>query len=153
MDAKPQDVEGITPVHHPHISHTNNTLAPLRAILSNLYFLLVQAQNHQGAGTTEAMKAELRQLITNLSELSLTSKRLPTRVPVELMQYVEEKRNPDVYKRQIVEMVMQYNQIQNGKAQAFADFRDILGRELMSAIPDIREDVKLVVENTGGRVD
>ena len=69
------------------------------------------------------------------------------------MQYVEDKRNPDVYKRQIVEMVMQYNQIQAGKAQAFADFRDILGRELMSAIPDIRQDVKMVVESTGGRVE
>jgi len=98
------------------------------------------------------MKAELRQLIANLSELSHAARRLPTRVPLELMQYVEEKRNPDVYKRQIVEMVMQYNQIQNGKAQAFADFRDMLGRELMSAIPDIKEDVKMVVENTGGKV-
>jgi len=99
------------------------------------------------------MKSELRQLLVNLSELSHTSRRLPTRVPVELLQYVEEKRNPDVYKRQIVEMVMQYNQIQAGKAQAFAGFRDVLGRELMSAIPDIREDVRMVVENTGGRVE
>lgn len=99
------------------------------------------------------MSTEIKQLLQNLQELTKTSRRLPTTVPIDLIQYVEEKRNPDVYKRQIVELVMQYNQLQKGRAQAFADFRDILGREMMSAIPDMKDDVRTVLEASGGTVD
>jgi len=72
---------------------------------------------------------------------------------VDLIQYVEDRRNPDVYKRQIIELVMQYNQLQKGRAEAFADFRDSLGREMMSAIPDMRDDVRGVLKAIGGQVD
>lgn len=110
----------------------------------------MQAHDYQGASTQTAMSAEVRQLVQNLQDLTKTSRRLPTTVPIDLIQYVEEKRNPDVYKRQIIELVMQYNQLQKGRAQAFADFRDILGREMMSAIPDMREDVRTVLRASGG---
>ncbi|KAM0719895.1 hypothetical protein Q7P37_004030 [Cladosporium fusiforme] len=125
MDATPADVD-----RH------------LRQIITNLYVLLVQAHDYQGSSTQEAMSTEIKQLLQNLQELTRTSRRLPTTVPIDLIQYVEEKRNPDVYKRQIVELVMQYNQLQKGRAQAFADFRDILGREMMSAIPDMKDDAE-----------
>lgn len=125
----------------------------LRQIISNLYYVLVQAHDFKGPETRGSMTNLIKELILNLQELTKTSRRLPTTVPIDLIQYVEEKRNPDVYKRQIVELVMQYNQLQKGRAQAFADFRDILGREMMSAIPDIRDDVKTVLEASGGTVE
>lgn len=115
--------------------------------------MLVQAHDFKGGDSKEQMTNEIRALITNLQQLTRTSRRLPTTVPIDLIQYVEDKRNPDVYKRQIVELVMQYNQLQKGRAQAFADFRDILGREMMSAIPDIRDDVRMVLEYSGGQVE
>jgi mediator of RNA polymerase II transcription subunit 10 len=124
----------------------------LRSIISNLFYVLVEAHDFKGQGTKDAMTGQIKDLIENLQDLSKTSRRLPTTVPLNLIQYVEGKRNPDVYKRQIVEMVQQYNQLQSGRSQAFASFRDILGREMMSAIPDIREDVKLVLEASGGSV-
>jgi mediator of RNA polymerase II transcription subunit 10 len=124
----------------------------LRSIISNLFYVLVEAHDFKGQGTKDAMTGQIKDLIENLQDLSKTSRRLPTTVPLNLIQYVEGKRNPDVYKRQIVEMVQQYNQLQSGRSQAFTSFRDILGREMMSAIPDIREDVKLVLEASGGSV-
>ena len=48
---------------------------------------------------------------------------------------------------------MRNNQQLKGRSEAFASFRDILGREMMSAIPDIKEDVREVVESTGGKVE
>lgn len=125
----------------------------LRQIISNLYFVLVHAHDLNGETGRAQLSNEIKDLITNLQELTRTSRRLPTTVPIDLIQYVEEKRNPDVYKRQIVELVMQYNQLQKGRALAFADFRDILGREMMSAIPDIRDDVRMVLQASGGQVD
>lgn len=126
----------------------------LRDIISNLYFILVQAYDFKGNDESKLQLTDyIKRLIMNLQELTRTSRRLPTTVPVDLIQYVEDKRNPDVYKRQIIELVMQYNQLQKGRAQAFAYFRDILGREMMSAIPDMRNDVRTVLKAAGGQVD
>jgi mediator of RNA polymerase II transcription subunit 10 len=133
---------------------TNALTEHLRNIIGNLYWILVQAYDYNGIDESKLqLSGEIKSLITNLQELTRTSRRLPTTVPVDLIQYVEDKRNPDVYKRQIVELVMQYNQLQKGRAQAFADFRDILGREMMSAIPDMRDDVRTVLKAAGGQVD
>jgi mediator of RNA polymerase II transcription subunit 10 len=142
----------ITPVNFHTLTHADRLAVHLRSIISNLFYVLVEAHDFKGQGTKDAMMGHIKDLIENLQELSRTSRRLPTTVPLDLIQYVEDKRNPDVYKRQIVELVMQYNQLQSGRAQAFASFRDILGREMMSAIPDIRDDVKMVLEASGGSV-
>jgi mediator of RNA polymerase II transcription subunit 10 len=37
-----------------------------------------------------------------------------------------------------------------GKEAAFRSFRDVLAREMDSALPELREDVKVVLEATGG---
>jgi mediator of RNA polymerase II transcription subunit 10 len=47
---------------------------------------------------------------------------------------------------------MRYNQQLKGRSEAFAAFRDILGREMSSAMPEIRSEVQQVLEATGGKV-
>ena len=44
---------------------------------------------------------------------------------------------------------MKYNQQQKGKSQAFAQFQNILGQQIMSGIPDMKDDVQGVLETTG----
>ena len=155
MDATTVDVDSTeSPCQSSRQYFTNTLTEHLRNIISNLYFILVQAYDFKGDDDNkEHLSTSIKSLITNLQHLTRTSRRLPTTVPVDLIQYVEDKRNPDVYKRQIVELVMQYNQLQKGRAQAFADFRDILGKEMMSAIPDMRNDVRTVLKASGGQVD
>lgn len=48
---------------------------------------------------------------------------------------------------------MKYNQQLKGKSEAFANFRDILGQQIMVGIPDIKDDVKKVIEASGGSVE
>lgn len=74
------------------------------------------------------------------------------RVPPELIQYVEVGRNPDIYTRDFVEAARRGNQLMKGKQEAFASFRDILAREMASALPEVRSDVEQVVRQTGGDV-
>lgn len=93
-----------------------------------------------------------KNLLQNLQSLSQTARRLPTHIPVEIIQYVENSRNPDIYTREFVELVMRYNQQQKGRADAYAQFRDILGDAMIQGIPDIREDVRKVLEASGGSV-
>lgn len=47
---------------------------------------------------------------------------------------------------------MRYNQQQKGRAEAYAQFRDILGEAMMQGIPDIRDDVQKILEASGGHV-
>lgn len=37
-----------------------------------------------------------------------------------------------------------------GKAEAYAQFRDILAKEITSAMPEVEKEVEMVVEATGG---
>jgi mediator of RNA polymerase II transcription subunit 10 len=69
------------------------------------------------------------------------------------LQYVDQGRNPDIYTREFVELARRGNQLMLGKEAAFASFRDVLAREMMSAMPELKEDVQMVVEATGGPAD
>ena len=94
-----------------------------------------------------------QRLIRNLAELQRTARHLPTHIPEEVINYVEDSRNPDIYTREMVELVMRYNQQLKGRSEAFASFRDILGQQMMVGIPEIKDDVRRVVAASGGRVE
>lgn len=66
---------------------------------------------------------------------------------------MEDGRNPDIYTREFVEMARRKNQLMKGKSEAFGSFRDVLAREMETALPEMREAVSQVLQNTGGRRD
>lgn len=74
-------------------------------------------------------------------------------IPPELIQYVDNGRNPDIYTREFVELARRGNQLMKGKMAAFADFRDVLAAEMGRALPEIAGDVGKVLEATGGSRD
>ncbi|KAK5125319.1 hypothetical protein LTR85_000428 [Meristemomyces frigidus] len=126
--------------------------AHLRSIISSLYLVISQAHDYHGPQTQKAITDEIKHLIRQLVQLSQTARHLAINLPLDIIQYVETSRNPDVYTREFVELVLKLNQQAKGRAEAIANFRDILGREMASAIPDIRNDVQQVVAATGGEV-
>ncbi|KAJ5678989.1 Mediator of RNA polymerase II transcription subunit 10 [Penicillium macrosclerotiorum] len=71
-------------------------------------------------------------------------------LPPEIIDYVDAARNPDIYTREFVELVQRGNQDLKGKREAFAGFRDVLAREMRSAMPECRAEVDRVVAATGG---
>ena len=70
-------------------------------------------------------------------------------MPPELVQYVDNGRNPDIYTREFVELVRRGNQLMSGKQTAFARFGKVLASEIESAMPELREDAARVVAATG----
>lgn len=64
---------------------------------------------------------------------------------------MEDGRNPDIYTREFVELVQKGNQYLKGKAEAFESFRDVLAREMEGAMPEVGEEVRRVVDATGGK--
>ncbi|KAF4580970.1 Mediator of RNA polymerase II transcription subunit 10 [Ophiocordyceps camponoti-floridani] len=72
-------------------------------------------------------------------------------VPPELLEYVENGRNPDIYTREFIELVRRGNQLMRGKMLAFAGFRDVLAAEMLAALPELSDDVDRVLDATGGK--
>jgi mediator of RNA polymerase II transcription subunit 10 len=91
--------------------------------------------------------------VRNLVTLANSAPSLPVIIPPDVINYVQDGRNPDIYTREFVELTMRNNQKLKGKAEAFAKFRDILARDLVGAVPELQSDVKKVVESTGGVFD
>jgi mediator of RNA polymerase II transcription subunit 10 len=82
-------------------------------------------------------------------ELARTAPQLPAHVPPEVIEYVEGGRNPDIYTREFVELVQRGNEHMRGKMRAFGSFRDVLAEEIVSAMPELREQVERIVDETG----
>ncbi|KAI1800632.1 mediator complex, subunit Med10 [Daldinia bambusicola] len=99
----------------------------------------------------DVVAGELRALSANLQAIHAraTDPALPPlpKVPPELVEYVENGRNPDIYTREFVEAVRRGNQLMRGKQHAFAAFRDVLAAEMERAMPELRDDVARVLGN------
>lgn len=88
---------------------------------------------------------QLRNLISSAPHLNIS-------IPEEVIDYVQEGRNPDIYTREFVEGVMKVNQLHKGKTNAFGRFRDVLAKEFVGAVPQMQGPVRRVVENSGGSI-
>ncbi|RFU24854.1 hypothetical protein B7463_g11481, partial [Scytalidium lignicola] len=130
----------------------------LKDIIQDLYQILVQVSAYDLAGkpSKDVLENEFRQLQKDLQKVHSTagnpSVHLPS-IPPELVQYVDNGRNPDIYTREFVELARRGNQLMKGKMEAFGSFRDVLAREMSAALPELRSDVAKVVEATGGNMD
>ncbi|KAB2108841.1 hypothetical protein AG0111_0g2768 [Alternaria gaisen] len=126
--------------------------AQLKDIVQNLYNLIVQAYDHHGSKTQEAMKREIQSLIQNLVKLAKTAPSVNINIPPEVMSYVENSRNPDIFTREFVETVQRMNQMLYGRVDAYRALQEQLALHVSSAIPELKDDVNSVVESTGGKV-
>ncbi|QPH02260.1 hypothetical protein C2857_006469 [Epichloe festucae Fl1] len=128
----------------------------LKDIIQDLYQIMVQVSTYDttGRASREVLSNEIKTLSQSLQSLHATTSSphatLPS-VPPELLEYVENGRNPDIYTREFVELVRRGNQLMRGKCHAFGEFRDVLAREMATAMPELRDDVDMVLRATGGK--
>lgn len=164
----------------PRTSILTPILGQLKQVIQILYEAMIQVNTYDahtvpvpapagagattttnGAATTPAratrdvLAAQLTQLSTALQDIhrlagDAQASGTLSDIPRELILYVDNGRNPDIYTREFVELVRRENQLMRGKMRAFGSFRDVLGRELANANPELREDVARVVVRTGG---
>ncbi|KAL4941733.1 hypothetical protein BDV06DRAFT_222870 [Aspergillus oleicola] len=144
----------------------------LKDIIQHLFEIQSAVHGYLGPETQQELVRKIKNLTTSLSTLSLhtrddpssTNTTNPTNsnpnpqdptlhsiaLPPEIIDYVDASRNPDIYTREFVELVQRGNQDLKGKKEAFASFRDVLAREMRSAMPEVRGEVSRVVRATGG---
>ncbi|KAI4651971.1 RNA polymerase II mediator complex subunit [Alternaria ventricosa] len=126
--------------------------AQLKDIVQNLYNLIVQAYDHHGSKTQEAIRREIQSLVQNLVKLSRTAPSVNINIPPEVMSYVENSRNPDIFTREFVETVQRMNQMLYGRVDAYRALQEQLALHVSSAVPELKDDVTAVVESTGGKM-
>ncbi|KAK1249847.1 hypothetical protein MKX08_009850 [Trichoderma sp. CBMAI-0020] len=129
----------------------------LKDVIQDFYRVMVQVSTYDSMGVSskEVLSKEMnnsKSLSTSLQNVHVAASppHLLPSVPPELLEYVENGRNPDIYTREFVELVRRGNQLMRGKQSAFASFRDVLAEQMSSAMPELREDVAKVLEATGG---
>ncbi|POR35658.1 Mediator of RNA polymerase II transcription subunit 10 [Tolypocladium paradoxum] len=145
------------PTRPPHRrAQTDPPLEQLKDVIQDFYQIMVQVSTYDTTGrpSRDVLSNEVKTLSRSLQALHASASSphgaaLPS-VPPELLEYVENGRNPDIYTREFVELVRRGNQLMRGKVRAFAAFRDVLAEHLAHAMPELRADVDRVLEATGG---
>ncbi|KAK1756263.1 RNA polymerase II mediator complex subunit [Echria macrotheca] len=140
----------------------------IKNVIQDLLQIMAQVSNYDTAGrpTRDALVSDIQSLDQSLQAVHRTATAMQQSsssvppgeiigpgdvgIPETLIHYVENGRNPDIYTREFVELVRRMNQLARGKLGAFAAFGDVLAHEMEAALPELREDVRLVVEATGG---
>ncbi|KAJ5764114.1 Mediator complex subunit Med10 [Penicillium manginii] len=145
----------------------------LKDVIQHLFEIQSAVHGYLGPETQQELVRKIKNLTLTLNTLS-THTQLPpgngsaeseqqqqnddpanprlasVQIPPEIIDYVDSARNPDIYTREFVELVQRGNQDLKGKREAFAGFRDVLAREMRSAMPECAGEVDRVVAVTGG---
>lgn len=124
----------------------------LRDVIQNLFEIQSAVHGYLGPETQQQLVRKIHQLTTSLSTLSTSSSSLPIGLPPEIIDYIDQGRNPDIYTRELVEAVQRSNQYLKGKSEAFAGFRDMLAEEIVKGIPECKEDVQRILEGNNAVV-
>ncbi|PLB46828.1 mediator of RNA polymerase II transcription subunit 10 [Aspergillus steynii IBT 23096] len=147
----------------------------LKDVIQQLFEIQSAVHGYLGPETQQELVRKIKTLTLGLSTLSTHTRDPPTpfdtaardnvpahpselpvssiQLPPEIIDYVDAARNPDIYTREFVELVQRGNQDLKGKQEAFASFRDVLAREMRSAMPECRGEVDRVVQATSSPGD
>ncbi|KAL8727912.1 MAG: hypothetical protein Q9166_005738 [cf. Caloplaca sp. 2 TL-2023] len=118
----------------------------IKDVIQDLFQIQVATHNYAGPQTQQELVRLITQLAGSLSTLSNDASTLPTQIPPEIIAYVDDGRNPDIYTREFIELVQKSNQYLKGKSEAFTGFRDVLAEEMVKAWPEMKTDVEKVLQ-------
>lgn len=107
-------------------------------------------------GTSEATHGMVTNLKRNVNRLSKLNQNINdpesqlnhVNIPLEVVQYIEDGRNPDIYTREFVEAIRRSNQYQRSKMKGLKQLRDSLAEKMIEEFPDLETSVQNIIERT-----
>lgn len=91
----------------------------LRQLIETLIETGVMVHDFQGTvQSKEGLIERVGVMMDQLNELNKHAFKLDERFPLDVVDYIENGRNPDVYTREFVELLAKQNQYLNGKMKA-----------------------------------
>ena len=121
----------------------------LKDTVQTLYNIQSNTHGYLGPETQRALVLNFKILSSNLQGVERSAQHVDKKLPPEVLEYVDEGRNPDIYTREFVEIVQKGNRYLKGKSQAFANFRDTLAKQMVEQWPEMKEAVDRVLESKG----
>lgn len=95
------------------------TESQLRQVIETLIEAGVMVHDFQGTvEAKEGLTERVNLLTSQLNDLNAHAFKLDQKFPVDVVDYIENGRNPDVYTREFVELLAKKNQYLNGKMKA-----------------------------------
>ncbi|QLG72247.1 hypothetical protein HG535_0C06010 [Zygotorulaspora mrakii] len=127
------------------------------AIIESFIELGVSVYDFPGTSeATQGMITNLKRNVDRLSKLNQKSNDPESQlnnvnVPIEVVQYIEDGRNPDIYTREFVEAIRRSNQYQRAKMQGLKQLRDSLAEKIAEEFPDLEPSVQNIVKRTSSQ--
>lgn len=124
------------------------------AIIESFIELGVSIYDFPGtADATQGMVTNLKRNVNRLSKLNQKindpeSQLNHVNIPLEVVQYIEDGRNPDIYTREFVEAIRRSNQYQRSKMKGLKQLRDSLAEKMIEEFPDLETSVQNIIERT-----
>lgn len=131
------------------------TADQLLALVESFIELGVLVHDNQGTIQSHtALTHKTNQVISQLSGITASPFTHQYPVPADVIAYIEDGRNPDIYTREFIEVTAKSNARLKSKMLGFGQLRDVLGEKLGKEFPglvDSIEDIKRrTLERTGG---
>lgn len=128
----------------------NASLAQAAEKVANLIesFIELGILVHDNQGTPQsnlALSNKLQTLATQLKAVSNSEDLQDKLIPVDVVSYIEDGRNPDIYTREFVEVTAKLNAKLKGKMEGFKKLGNILSDKLVQEYPRLGlgiDDVK-----------
>ncbi|KAJ4846344.1 Mediator of RNA polymerase II transcription subunit 10b [Turnera subulata] len=115
-----------------NLNQVINSIQKNLGLLHQLY-LTVSAFN---TGSQLPLLQRLNGLVTELDNMVKLSEKCNIQVPMEVINLIDDGKNPDEFTRDVINSCIAKNQVTKGKTDAFKSLRKHLLEELEQAFPD-----------------
>lgn len=132
----------------------NQSEQQVTAIIESFIELGVSIYDFPGTPeATQGMITNLKRNVDRLFKLNQVSNDPESslqkvNIPFEVVQYIEDGRNPDIYTREFVEAIRRSNQYQRAKMHALKLLRDSLAEKISEEFPDLESAVQDILKRT-----
>lgn len=121
----------------------------LQGLIESLIELGVLVHDNQGTQQSHtALTMKTNQVVSQLSSITAASFTQQYPIPVDVISYIEDGRNPDVYTREFVEATAKSNARLKGRMLGFRKLRDTLGEKLEKEFPVLKDNIEDIKRRT-----
>eukprot|EP01121_Diplochlamys_sp_Union-15-3_P017615 TRINITY_DN6238_c0_g1_i1.p1 TRINITY_DN6238_c0_g1~~TRINITY_DN6238_c0_g1_i1.p1 ORF type:complete len:143 (-),score=26.88 TRINITY_DN6238_c0_g1_i1:93-488(-) len=115
----------------------------LLKLIDILRLCIVKVENFNPR-TQETFYKEINDLITYFNNIDRLREHFNFPIPLQLLKYIDQGINPEVYKKQCVDLCLANNQKIKGKIDSIALFRNILEEEIQKTFPEQLAEYKKI---------
>ncbi|KAK2641595.1 hypothetical protein Ddye_023358 [Dipteronia dyeriana] len=113
----------------------NQTINSVQKTLGLLHQLYLTVSSFNSASQLPLLQ-RLNSLVTELDNMVKLSEKCDIQVPLEVLNLIDEGKNPDEFTRDVINSCIAKNQVTKGRTDAFKSFRKHHMEELERTFPD-----------------